>query len=209
MTTKQLLYVNDFQPKKIPNAPWMDEKGLSVFKQLSAQSKCYLEFGSGGSTVYIAKNTNVENIISVDSDEIWVRDITSAISLSGKNIFIQYCNIGEVGSWGTPKNKGQIGNYWQYMSMPWECANKNSLKPDLILVDGRFRVACFLYSLLCAEINTTILFDDYSERPEYFIVEKFCRLEKIEGRMGVFKVTNDHKIPEICKNIAKYSVVPD
>jgi hypothetical protein len=93
--------------------------------------------------------------------------------------------------------------------MPWEYANQKSLKPDLILVDGRFRVACFLYSLLCAETNTTILFDDYTERPEYFIVEKFCKLDHTVGRMGFFKVVKDYTIPEICKTISQYSVIPD
>lgn len=42
------------------------------------------------------------------------------------------------------------------------------------MIDGRFRVACFLYSLLCAETGTVILFDDYSLRFRYHLVEDFC-----------------------------------
>ena len=210
MTTRQYLYVNNFPIKRdIPETPWMDEKGLEIFKLLAASSKCYLEFGSGGSTIHVAKNTNVKNIISVDSDKKWVKRITESLEPSKKEILLIHCDIGEVGNWGVPINKFHIENYHQYRSMPWEYANQKLLKPDLILVDGRFRVASFLYSLLCAENNTTILFDDYTERPEYFIVEKFCRLDHVAGRMGVFKAVKDYSIPEICKAIAKYSTNPD
>ena len=210
MTARKLLYVNDLSAiRSIPQIPWMDERGLAIFKEFAAKSNCYLEFGSGGSTVYIAKNTNVKNILSVDSDEKWVRDINEAIQTSTKEIMLQYCNIGEVGNWGVPKNRNRVENYWQYMSMPWEYAIQKSLKPDLILIDGRFRVACFLFSLLCAEINTTILFDDYVDRSEYFIVEKFCKLVETQGRMAIFKATKDFQVPEISLAIAKYSLNPD
>lgn len=210
MVTRPLLYVNNFSSKrKIPETPWMDEEGLVTFKQLAEKSICYLEFGSGGSTVYIAKNTNVKTIISVDSDKKWVLDITDSIKESKKEIIIQHCDIGEVANWGVPKNKNQIENYWQYMSMPWKYANQKKLKPDLILIDGRFRVACFLYSLLCAEIDAIILFDDYTLRPEYFIVEKFCKLDHTTGRMGIFSVRKEYEIPEICRAIAQYSLIPD
>jgi len=210
MTTRPLLYVNNFSSKrKIPQTPWMDPEGLVTFKQFAEKSNCYLEFGSGGSTVYITKNTNIKTIISVDSDKKWVLDITDAIKASKKEIIIQHCDIGEVIDWGVPKNKNRIENYWQYMSMPWKYANQKNHKPDLILIDGRFRVACFLYSLLCAEINTTILFDDYTVRPEYFIVEQFCKLDHTAGRMGIFRVAKDYEITEICRSIAQYSLIPD
>jgi hypothetical protein len=210
MTNRPLLYVNNsFSKKTIPNIPWMDDKGLEVFIDFSKKSKCYLEFGCGGSTVYIAKNTTVQNILSVDSDEKWVSDITKEIITSDKKIYLEYCNIGDVGNWGVPRNMSHINNYWSYMTIPWEIAKINKLNPDLILVDGRFRVACFLYSLLCAEPNSIILFDDYKERPEYFIVEKFCKLDFFSGRMAVFKVEKEFSLSELVKTIAKYSIITD
>ena len=47
-----------------------------------------------------------------------------------------------------------IGNtFFDYISNVW----KFNLKADVILIDGRFRVACFLYSLLNAKHNSIII----------------------------------------------------
>jgi hypothetical protein len=66
-----------------------------------------------------------------------------------------------------------------------------------------------LYSLLCARKGTKILFDDYLNRPEYFVVEKYCKLHDSKGRMGVFHVENYYEITSLCADIAKYSIVWD
>jgi len=56
----------------------------------------------------------------------------------------------------------------------------------LVLVDGRFRVACVLESLLSLSplSETQILLDDYVGRPEYAVVEEYADV-KIVGRMAV------------------------
>lgn len=211
MTTGKFLYLDNAPQKKVVSEiPWMDQDGLILFKNLANKSQCYLEFGAGGSTLHMIKNTNTRHIVSVDSDKEWVKNINECVDSSQKHrLHIEHCNIGPVGAWGVPRNQSHIDNYWRYMSMPWEYVEGNFLIPDLILIDGRFRVACFLYSLLCAKLETTILFDDYTERPEYFIVEKFCKLNLTAGRMALFKVSKEYSIPEICKVITQYSVVPD
>ena len=211
MTNKKFLYIND-EPaiKKLPEEPWMGEEGLILFKELANKAQYYLEFGSGGSTIYMIKNSKAKKIISVDSDKDWVKKINESLNESQKNrLHIEHCNIGQVGSWGVPRNNSHIDSYWRYMVTPWGYATKISIKPDLILIDGRFRVACFLYSLLASEIGTTILFDDYADRPEYFVVEQFCKLSSKAGRMGVFKSSKDYSTTEICQAIAQYSVQPD
>lgn len=211
MSDQTFLYIKNEpkQPEKVPDAPWMDAEGLKLFKNIATSSQCYLEFGSGGSTMYMLKNTDAK-IISVDSDGEWVKNIINSIDDNQKNrLHIEHCNIGAVGAWGTPRNNSAIHNYWHYMSAPWDWATENNLIPDLILVDGRFRVASFLYSLLSSQIGSTILFDDYLDRPEYFVVENFCKPIETAGRMAIFKVTKDYSIPEICKVISKYSVNPD
>lgn len=205
MNTRPLLYVN--KQKDIPLTPWMDDEGFTFYKKCIANSNCYLEYGCGGSTIYTEKNSRVESIISVDSDETWVLAIKNKLRFSNKRLFIEYCNIGETGDWGVPKNNSHFKNYWNYMTTPWECARKESLNPDLILIDGRFRVASFLYSIVCSELNTTILFDDYTNRPEYHVCEEFCKLKETAGRMAIFTKINSYSFPQICQAIAKYSVV--
>jgi hypothetical protein len=91
------------------------------------------------------------------------------------------------------------------MVAPWQVANKLELIPDAVLIDGRFRVASFLYSLISARVGTILMFDDYLNREKYFIVENFVKLQEKHGRMGVFYVEHDYNLPEIVSTIAEYS----
>jgi hypothetical protein len=114
-----------------------------------------------------------------------------------------------VGDWGIPKNRNRVTHFWKYIVAPWNTAKVNNLVPDTVLIDGRFRVAAFLFSLVSARVGTTILFDDYLDRPHYFVAEQFCRLEAKRGRMGVFAAACDFSFPQICEKIAQYSVIWD
>ncbi|MAO75600.1 MAG: hypothetical protein CL699_04770, partial [Chloroflexi bacterium] len=83
-----------------------------------------------------------------------------------------------------------------YTSSIWNRAEK----PDVVLIDGRFRVACFLKSLLHAPPNTVILFDDYINRPHYHVVEEFLTPDQTCGRQASFIVPqniNKEKIEEM------------
>ena len=59
----------------------------------------------------------------------------------------------------------------------------------VVLVDGRFRVACFLKmlkSMAPQDLNSTqILIHDY-ERPEYHVIEEFAELVGRRGRLALF-----------------------
>ena len=93
-----------------------------------------------------------------------------------------YVDIGKIGSWGYPVNLLDREKFHQYWKTPW---SKNE-KYDLIVIDGRFRVQCFLYSLINANEGTIILFDDYCERPYYHVVEEIIKPEADDGRMSKF-----------------------
>ena len=46
---------------------------------------------------------------------------------------------------------------------------------DLILIDGRFRVACLCQSLLhCDNKDVTFVIHDFFDRPDYHCVLKLC-----------------------------------
>lgn len=187
----------------------MDEGGLAAFTECIRKSSVYLEYGCGGSTV-LAANFGVQNIIAVDTSREWIDAVKHKISQgSVTSVAVSYCDFGPVGEWGRPINDAKIREYHRYMAMPWQSAQELGVVPDLILVDGRFRVACFLYSLLCVKNGATILFDDYGDRPQYHVVERFCDLVETHGRMAVFKAAKQFSIPEIAQAIAKYSVVLD
>jgi hypothetical protein len=67
------------------------------------------------------------------------------------------------------------------------------INPELILIDGRFRVGSFLTSYQRAIPGTIILFDDYYSRPEYHFVEKIELPFFQFDDLAVFRVTETGK----------------
>ena len=187
----------------------MDDLGLSFFKNSFTNRHCFVEYGCGGSTSYAVNVANIKNIISVDSSKEWVDKVIESLSNSETRLIIKHCDIGPIGEWGTPQSRDFSQNFWRYAILPWVVAKECNLVPDLVLVDGRFRVACFLYSLLCSRIGTLIMFDDYFDRPQYFIVERFCQLSERHGRMAVFCVEHKYSVPDMVAAIAEYSTIWD
>jgi hypothetical protein len=187
--------------------PHMGDEGLKCFQETLKRSRCYLEYGSGGSTLYAASVAQVPIIISVESDGAWAEKVRASISVANCKVLLEHCDMGEVGDWGTPKNRDKIDNFWRYAATPWHIAKRNHLVPDTVLIDGRFRVASFLISLVTARVGTPILFDDYFDRPDYFVVEEFCQLEQRRGGMAVFLAARNFSVSDICGTIAQYSIV--
>jgi hypothetical protein len=148
----------------------------------------------------------VATVISVDSDAAWIEQVKSSLQNAATNLLISHCDIGEISGWGYPKSTDRFEHFWRYMVQPWDVAKAHGHRPEVILIDGRFRVACFLFSLLAGSPGATILFDDYFDRPEYFVVEEFCTARERHGRLGVFRIPKDLPALELTKRIAEYSV---
>lgn len=187
--------------------PAMDQNGSIFFKNQIAKCTCFLEYGCGGSTYYASMVAGVPNIISVDTSKLWVDKVKHALSNSKSNLNLYYCNVGEIGDWGTPINGDRYQHFWRYTVYPWSTARKKSLEPDLVLVDGRFRVASFLYSLVAAKEGTLIMFDDYFDRKKYAVVEEFCQIKEAHGRMAVFCVDKNYSAEDIIPVIIQHSVL--
>ena len=192
----------------LPPSPHMDAEGLHCFQNALSGSRCYLEYGSGGSTVFANNVAKVQTIISIESDRAWAEKVVRSLDKNGCRVLLSYCDLGEVGDWGAPRSRDRIETFWRYATGPWDAARQHDLVPDTILVDGRFRVASFLYSLLSARVGTVILFDDYLDRPEYHVAEKFCRLESMHGRMALFRANTAYALPDIAAAFARFSVIP-
>lgn len=191
----------------IGSRPLMDESGFACFEASLKQSHCYLEYGAGSSTVYACNAAKIKTVISVESDQKWADEVRSHLAGTTSNLHLQHCDIGPVSAWGVPVNGDRVQDFWQYMVAPWTIAGRIGELPDTILIDGRFRVAAFLYSLLCARVGTRILFDDYFDRPPYSVVEEFCTLSERHDRMAVFIATKTYSITGIAAKIAQYSVI--
>ena len=169
----------------------------------------YLEFGAGESTIYASSVSTILTITSVDSSKHFVNnnlkhnpDIKNAL-LNGKLKF-HLVDIGETVDWGFPKNTSKR-HLWPNYSLSVFCTRS---KHDIILIDGRFRVACTLNCILNSPPNSTLLIHDFWNRPEYHIVLKFLEIEYKADTLGVFKKkdkVDHHQIQSLIKVYQYYS----
>ncbi len=139
--------------------------------------------------------------ITVESDKKFLQAVMRKIGRTDSNIFI-HANVGLTDKAGTPMLRLKpLLKTWgkQYAEAPWLLTP--APQPDLILVDGRFRVASALESIkqcirLGIQSQVTILIDDY-DRELYHIVEKYLCLQSYEGRLATFKIKNNASLDEI------------
>lgn len=149
---------------------------------------CILEYGSGGSTV-MASEMRGKEVYSVESDRTWAENLRKYLSQSPNTLSkveILHADIGPTGAWGHPTNSDQWPKFVNYPLRPW-VAYAN-IRPDVVLIDGRFRAACFLVSLLMTEKDALFIFDDYKGRESYRVVEEFVEPDFFVGRMAAFRV---------------------
>jgi hypothetical protein len=110
--------------------------------------------------------------------------------------------LGDVGSWGYPTTYIRQNFFTDYTDYLWNQIEK----PNVVLIDGRFRVCCFLTSLKFAEEGTQILFDDYIIQAHYHFVEKYLSPIKVCGRQCLFIVPpkNNINLKELDKDINSF-----
>lgn len=162
--------------------PYMPDAEVARFKDEISKASLYVEFGSGGSTVY-ASRLGIETI-SVENDPYYARVVAKRLMNGAvRQIIVQ---MGITGEWGIPVYPNARKAH-EYVTAPW---NDKSF-PQFILVDGRYRVACALESARRAYLfgcTATLMFDDYVDRVYYHEIEKLLGKPEIIGRAAIFAI---------------------
>ncbi len=174
-----------------------------LFESAMAEASFYAEYGCGQSTSWVAKNTSLP-ISSVDSSAYWIAAVQDRLD-GRQNVSIKHVDFGPVGDWGRPLGYANRSLITEYT----EAHFGGDKQPDLILIDGRFRVACFLASLLHAKPGSVILFDDYTDRQHYHIVEEFLLPSATCGRQARFEVPGDLPKEQVRCEYEKFLYVMD
>lgn len=151
----------------------------------------YAEYGAGQSTIYVSKLEHVKTILTVDSSSYWLDLVKSKLGRNESKFIPTYINLGDLRDWGIPKGWTHDYNIINYASSILQGANH----PDTILIDGRFRVYCFLFLVLNCKQITTVIFDDYVDREYYHIVERILPFTKRNQRQALFLI-NPEEINE-------------
>ncbi|MDE3080733.1 MAG: hypothetical protein KGI94_11940 [Paracoccaceae bacterium] len=150
-----------------------------------AEAGCVLEYGAGGSTVLAAERPG-KTVITVESDADWVARMQAwfAANPPAGEVVLHHADIGPTKDWGHPADQSALRRWPGYALSVWD--RKDFRHPDVVLIDGRFRVACLLATAFRITRPVTVLFDDYAGRKHYHGVEEFIRPTALVGRMALF-----------------------
>ena len=125
----------------IKSYPWLPREAVLFMAQFFKQKSCtVLEFGAGGSTVWL--HSRVERLVSVESDINYINQVKTKIGKSSVEYILEKTPYDHV------------------------CDRFEDETFDLILIDGRDRVKCFQKSLRLLKKEGIIMLDN-SEREDY------------------------------------------
>lgn len=198
--------IQRFKGLTVPDEPHLD--AIDLFMSLIRDCQFYLEYGSGGSTVVAARLG--KPFISVDSDRFFFKAVSKKIGTLSPDQLLVHADIGLTGIWGIPllrKNptSQKLQKWKAYAGTPWRFI-KNDRLPDLVLIDGRFRVASALtcFARLAAFPDARILVDDYAPRPHYHVMEKYANLRRIVDGMAIFQ-PSPQDVQKLSQTVDRYS----
>lgn len=191
---------HELDPKLLSIKPHMTTKEVGVFCRHIENASFLLEFGSGGSTV-MAAALGVKEIVSVDSSLEWLQKVAETEEVKRCIFTSHHVDIGKLTNWGNPADKSSAISWPAYYRSVW---NVLKAEPDVILVDGRFRVACAFMSILHAQLGTKIIVHDFWDRPYYHDILKYLDCIDREHQIGVFIQKSDLDWRDLAKTFSRY-----
>lgn len=176
--------------------PRMSEPEIERFRQHLDAASNYVEFGCGGST-YMALSSPVKRIWSTESDPAWVEKLQQEppiqAALKEQRLHFFCPDLGKVGHLGRLDQEGDKASWHRYHADVWR--SLDSKRVDLVLIDGRFRIACALQAALRVRADCPILIHDYgSRRRKYAPVLEFLSLVDEVDTLATFHIKRPRQV---------------
>ena len=150
-------------PKEIKCKSHFNSKELSAFLSLLTKDTIYFETGSGCSSVmakyYAKKSYTIEGC-----KKYYKRGIKNGLK---DNIIFNDLKPDNP-SWSYPGKKSNITDWKKYFQ-----SYKKEYNADIILIDGRFKIATAMDIFNKIRNDTIVLLHEYYYRRPYFILEKY------------------------------------
>ena len=173
----------------------MKSDEIKLFLKYLKITNNIVEFGSGGSTLFILNN-NINKLTSVETDKNWYNKLLSNSiirkAIEDKKLNLIYHDIScakwwQYTKWGKitkiMKDVNVLEKWKKYSDIIYSIDNNT----NLVLIDGRFRVPVLLKLYNKISNNTFVLFHDYPSRKQYYIIENFYNLVEYKNKLYVFK----------------------
>jgi hypothetical protein len=148
--------------------PHLKEHDRQLFYKLLDGANVYFEYGSGGSTYQASIRQNIKKVYSVESDKEWKSKVEKNVNAKVTFLFNEMDT--QPDSWGNAGKNSTIEQRKSYSDKILKLSSAEQQAIDLILIDGRFRVACCLKSFNVITDKCLIMFDDFTSRPCYHVV---------------------------------------
>ncbi len=183
----------------------------AIFDKLIKESRHYLEFGMGGSTIRAIQKSKAM-IYTVESSPDWISYMRKYVYLKffeNRRLNIFLVNIGAVGDCGYPKSEDFMELFEEYSSSIFQSVDSKLI--DLVLVDGRFRVACVLKIIQLCHKNSKIkiLIHDFWNRPQYHIVLKYLVAVTKIDTIGLFSIKKNVDLKSVNNDYEAYKSIPE
>lgn len=183
----------------------MTDPEIALFMSYLNKASSYLEYGCGGSTYIAVQIPTINKIISVEGNKRWINkcreiNILSHAEKCGRLSF-RHVEYNATDNWSHPQSMNDKHLFPPYSEPPSE-------HNDLVLIDGRFRVACGLKLWKNISTNTIVIVHDYLDRPQYHILDQFYeRIDSVDT-LVVFRKKVNADDSHLSTLIAKYEIDP-
>jgi hypothetical protein len=169
--------------------PRMSRAEAARYASMLQRAETVIEYGAGGTTL-LAVKSGVKRIVSIEADPKWLsrlrRNWRIRLAEIGGRLDLRYVNIGPVKRWSMPEGETGRPLWPAYPIAPWG----TGISADLVLVDGRFRVACIAQTVLNSP-SATIAVHDFWDRPYYHDALQILDEVSRAGTLGVFTAKPD------------------
>lgn len=149
--------------------PHFAEKDKEMFYKYLDKASIYFEFGSGGSTYQAYIRKNIKKVYSVESDLTWYNKAKKKMNNDKIRHIFNNMDTRSM-TWGSPGPRATTQQMINYSDQLKKLKKEEIQDIDLILIDGRFRVACCLKCYDLINDNCLIVFDDFLCRKYYHVV---------------------------------------
>lgn len=191
---------------KTPLVPAMTRPEIDLLEAYLNKTDHYLEFGCGGSTFLACQNVK-QSVTAVDSSRDWIGLVRSGCSKFKIRPRLFHVDIGPIKEWGMPTDRSRVSNWSNYHSAVWW--NVDAALIDFCLIDGRFRVACFLQSLLRLRPGARLAIHDFSNRPQYHAVLRHAsEIEAVET-LSILERRENFDRDQCLKDLEAYKFEPE
>jgi hypothetical protein len=169
----------------------MSKAEMACYSKLLQSAKRVVEYGIGGSTVMTLEHTNIIALASVESDVDFIARVLSnqvvRCAQAEGRFKMHTVDIGPLKRWGYPRDHSA---WIQWPRYPLAISRETLQAVDVVLIDGRFRVACALNAAQGMKPGGVICVHDYSRR-HYKILDALLEPIEVVESMAFFYPPNN------------------